>query len=138
VGVVVAEDPAGAVDVNDHRQRPADDLRAQDAHRHQAGRAAGHGGVVDVDDQLLDRAGLDLIDDPATLVRAELKQEGRVGGGVDDGLRLRLEVDGVGHACVLLRAARQQRLRPSDGDRIERRRHRPPSRSHRRAPACAR
>src|SRR5829696_7979437 len=31
----------------------------------------------------------------------ELKQERRVGVGVDDGLGLRLEVDGVGHDCLL-------------------------------------
>jgi hypothetical protein len=103
VGVVVAEDPAGAVEVDDHRQRPAGALRAQDAHRHLAGRAAGHGGVLDVDGRLLDRAGLDRIDGPATLVRAELKQVGRIRVGVDDGLGLRLEVDGVGHDCLLLR-----------------------------------
>src|SRR6266511_4289715 len=47
--VVVAEDPAGAVEVDDHRQWPADALRAQDPHRYSAGRAAGHGGVSDVD-----------------------------------------------------------------------------------------
>jgi hypothetical protein len=77
--------------------------RAQDAHRHLAGRAAGHGGVLDVDEELLDRAGLDRIHGPAALVRAELKQVGRV--GVGDGLGLRLEVDGVGHDCLDLRAA---------------------------------
>jgi hypothetical protein len=53
VGVVVAKDPAGAVEVEDHRQRPAGALWAQDAHRHLAGRATGHGGVLDVDGQLL-------------------------------------------------------------------------------------
>jgi len=47
--VVVAEDPAGTVAVDDHRQRPAGAVRAQDAHRHPAGRAAGHGGVLDID-----------------------------------------------------------------------------------------
>jgi hypothetical protein len=111
VGVVVAEDPAGAVEVDDHRQRPAGALGAQDAHRHPAGGAAGHGGVLDVDGRLLDRAGLELIDGPATLVRAELKQVGRIGVGVDDGRGLRLEVDGVGHACLLLRASVPDRAR---------------------------
>jgi len=134
---VVAEDPAGAVEVDDHRQRPAGALRAQDAYRHLTGRAAGHGGVLNVDDELLDSAGLDRIDGPATLVGAELKQVGRVGVGVDDGPGLRLQVDGVGHACLLLRAARPQLL-PGGGDRIQRGRHRPQSRSNRRAPACAR
>src|SRR5215216_694583 len=105
VGVVVAEDPAGAVEIDDHRQRPGDALWAQDAHRHLTGRAAGHGGVLDVDGQLVDRAGLDRIDGPATLVRAELKQERRSSVGISDGLGLRLEVDGVGHDCLLLRAA---------------------------------
>jgi hypothetical protein len=108
VGVVVAEDPADAVEVDDHRQGPAGALRAQDPHRHLAGRAAGHGGVLEVNDQLLDRTRLEFIDGPATLVRAELKQERRIRVGVDDGLGLRLEVDGVGHGCLLLRAARQQ------------------------------
>jgi hypothetical protein len=93
--VVVAEDPAGAVEVDDQRQRSAGALRAQDAHRHLAGRAAGHGGVPDVDGWLVDRAGLDRIDGPATLVGAELKHVGRV--GVGDGLRRRVEVDGVGY-----------------------------------------
>ena len=37
VGVVVAEDPAGAVEVDDYRQRPAGALGAQDGHRHLAG-----------------------------------------------------------------------------------------------------
>ena len=126
VGVVVAEDPAGAVEVEDHRQGPVGALGAQDAYRHLAGGAAGHGGVVDVDGQLLDRAGLDRIDGPATLVRAQLKQVGRSSVGVDDGLGLRLEVDGVGHDC-LLRATVTGSI--ADGTAT--------SRSHRRAPACA-
>jgi Helix-turn-helix domain len=88
VGVVVAEDPTGAVEVEEHRQGPAGALWAQDAHRHLAGRAAGQGGVLDVDGRLLDRAGLGRIDGPATLVGAELKQVGRIRVGVDDGLGL--------------------------------------------------
>src|SRR5918999_1536204 len=91
------------------KTQPAGGLRAQDAHRHLAGRAAGHGGVLDVDGQLPDRAGLDRIDGPATLVRAELKQVGRIGVGVDDGLGLRLEVAGVWHDCLLLRATVPER-----------------------------
>ena len=108
-----------------NRQRPAGALGAQDTHRHLAGRAAGHGGVLDVDGQLLDRAGLDRIDGPATLVRAELKQIGRSSVGVDHGLGLRLEVDGVGHDCLLLRATVPDQARTA----------RPPSRSQGQAPA---
>jgi hypothetical protein len=81
-------------------------------------------GVVDVDGRLLDRAGLDRIDGPATLVRAELKQERGVGVGISDGLGLRLEVDGVGHDCLLRATAPGSSV---DGTAT--------SRSDRRAPA---
>jgi hypothetical protein len=54
-----------------------------------------------------------------------------------NGCCLRLEVDGVGHHCLLLRAARQQRLLPGEGGRIERGPHRPHARNDRRAPAGA-
>ena len=74
VGVGVAEDPAGAVEVEDHRQRPADALGRRMRTDTWPDGPPGHGGVLDVDGQLLDRAGLDRIDGPATLVRAELKQ----------------------------------------------------------------
>jgi hypothetical protein len=86
VGVGVAEHPARAVDVDDDRQRAGRVARAQDADRHLAGRPAGHPRVGDVDVGLGDVAGLHLVDGLATLLGAEVEQEGRVGGRVREPL----------------------------------------------------
>ncbi len=97
VGVSVAEHPARAVDVDDDRQRAGRVARAQDADRHLAGRAAGHRRVADVDVGLGDVAGLHLVDGLATLLRAEVEQEGRVGGRVCELLGGRFEHWLAGH-----------------------------------------
>src|SRR5918993_1877785 len=61
------------------------------------------------------QAGRDRTYGPATLLGTELKQGGRIRVGVNDGLGLRLEVDGVGQDCLLLlRAAAVVLSEPPD------------------------
>jgi hypothetical protein len=62
-----------------------------------AGRAAGHRRVADVDVGLGDVAGLHLVDGLATLLRAEVEQEGRAGGRVCELLGGRFEHWLAGH-----------------------------------------
>ena len=101
VGVCVAEHPARAVNVDDHRQRSGGAARAQHPHRHRARRAARHGHVGDVDLRRRDLAGLNLVHDFAALVRAEVKQVRGVGGRVGELLGGRLEHRLAGHGTLL-------------------------------------
>ena len=93
MGVRVAENPAGAVNVEHDRQRTGGALGAHDADGDVAVRAARDRVVGDVDLGLVDVAGLDLVDDLAALDSAEVEQVGRVGGGVSERLGGRLEHD---------------------------------------------
>ena len=99
MGVGVAEDPTGAVDVEDDgqgtggRRRP-DDPGADDAAVDVAGAAVdGHPFLVDV--WLVDRAALDVVDGGAPLLGRQLVEEGRLAGRLGEGLGRRLERQGV-------------------------------------------
>ena len=98
VRVGVAEHPAAAVHVEDHRQRPGGVRGPDDPHAHVAD-VGGHGDPAVVDGQLVDRRGLHVVEHGARLGRAQLVQERRLGGRLDERLRGRLEHDGV--ACVV-------------------------------------
>ena len=108
VRVGVAEHPAAAVHVEDHRQRPLGVGRPDDPHAHVAD-LGGDGDPALLDRQLVDRRGLDVVEHLAGLGRGELVQERRLGGRLDERLRRRLEHDrrvcGDGHVQVLLRVA---------------------------------
>lgn len=93
VGVGVAEDPARAMDVDDHRERAGGAGGADDPRPHLAGGSAGHGDPLFVDGGLGYVAGLQVVDSLAALCRGQLEQERRVrgrlgecrGGGLQDG-----------------------------------------------------
>ena len=102
VGVGVAEHPAGAVDVEDHRQRAGGAGRFDDAHPHRAGRAALDADPFLVDRRLLYVAGLDLVDGLAAFRGGHLIQERRGIGGLAelDSLGLEHRFD-LCHGCLL-------------------------------------
>jgi hypothetical protein len=81
----VAEHPAAAVHVQDHGQRALGAGRADDPHEDVAvlGR---HGDPALVHRQLVDRRGLHVVEHLARSRGAELLQEWRIGGGLDERL----------------------------------------------------
>jgi hypothetical protein len=102
----VAEHPAAAVHVQDHRQRALHAGRAHDAHLDVADLGR-HGDPVHVDGQLVDRRRLDVIEHLARLAGGQLVQERRRGGCVHERLRRGLEhnarqraVDGHKHQLL--------------------------------------
>ena len=106
VRVGVAEHPAAAVHVEDHRQRPDGVGGPDDPHAHVAD-VGGHGHPAIIHGQLVDRRGLQFVEHGARLGRAQFVQERRLGGRLDDRLRGRLEHNGVmrggdGHVRLLL------------------------------------
>ena len=107
VRVGVAEHPAAAVHVEDHRQRPDGVPGPDDPHAHVAD-VGGHGDPAVIHGQLVDRRGLQLVEHGACLGRAQFVQERRPGGRLDEPLRGRLEHHGLvcgdhGHVRTPLR-----------------------------------
>jgi hypothetical protein len=97
VGVGVAEHPAAAVHVQDHRQRPYGVPGPDDPHAHVAD-VGGHGGPAVIHGQLVDRRGLHVVEHGARIGGAQFLDERRLGGRFDERLRGGLEQNGV--ACV--------------------------------------
>jgi hypothetical protein len=73
----VAEDPATAVHVQDHRQRPDGVRGPDDPHAHVAN-VGGHGRPTVIHGQLVDRGGLQPVERGARLSRAQLVQKRRL------------------------------------------------------------
>ena len=92
VGVGVAQHPAAAVHVEDHRQRPGGVRRPDDPHAHVAD-LGGDGDPAVLDRELVDRRGLDVVEHLAGLGGGELVEERRLGGRLDELLGGRLEHD---------------------------------------------
>jgi hypothetical protein len=91
VGQGPAEDPAGAVDIEDHWQCAGGALRTDDPNRNLAGWATLDCDVLDVDVGLRDRTGLDLVDCLAALGRRKVEQERWLGRGVGECLSCGLQ-----------------------------------------------
>jgi hypothetical protein len=94
MGAGVAEHPAAAMHVQDHRQRALGAGRAHDPHTHIAD-VGRDGDPALVDGQHVDRRRLDVVEHLARLVGGQLVQERRIGGRLDERLRGGLEHDGV-------------------------------------------
>ena len=111
--VGVAEHPAAAVHVEDHWQRPDGVRGPDDPHAHVAD-VGRHGDPAVVHGRLVDRRGLQLVEHGARLGRAQLVQERRPGGRLDDRLRGRLEHDrvvrGYGHVRLPSRVVGGERV----------------------------
>jgi len=101
VGVVVAEYPAGAVDVEDHREGIGHPGGPEDAERHRPGRAAADRELLLGGPGHLDLGALHAVDGLAANGRVELEEEWRVVGGFDESLGGRLE-DRLVHGGRLL------------------------------------
>jgi hypothetical protein len=89
--VRVAEHPAGAVHVEDHRKRAGSALRLDDPDFDRAGRSALDVDPLFVDLGLEDRGVLDAVDRLAAILRSQLVEERRGGCGVDELLGGRLQ-----------------------------------------------
>jgi len=107
----VAEDPSTAVEVENHRQDAARAGGLHDANRHVPDFGA-DGDPLLHDVLLLDRRGLDVVEDLPRGLDAELVEEGRLGGGVGNLLGFDFE-DGSGHGVLSFRRLSGTRVVPT-------------------------
>jgi hypothetical protein len=93
MGLLVAKDPAAAMEVHHDRQRAARALRPDDANPHRSGGADGKGRVLDGGRQLGDRLGLSAGQDVTGGIRAQGVDRRAAAGGqrVDELLGRRLQ-----------------------------------------------